>query len=71
MIEKLFKNKGIKNLLLKQFNQLVKDENIKTVVIKISDTGEMIPEFYNKKMVAVDEETYKAIMNKLKSITNE
>ena len=68
MLDKLIKNKGIQKILLSQFNEIIKTEGIKTIVIKIGETGELIPELYTKEMICIDKETYSAIMEKLKSI---
>ncbi len=68
MLDKLIKNKGIQKILLSQFNDIIKTEGIKTIVIKVGETGEIIPELYTKEMICIDKETYTAIMEKLKTV---
>lgn len=68
MLDKLIKNKGIQKILLSQFNEIIKTEGIKTIVIKVGEAGEIVPEMYTKDMICIDKETYAAIMEKLKTI---
>lgn len=67
MLDKLLKNKSLKNAFMLQFKKIIESENLKTIVITIDEGGEIKPILYKEEMKVITVDEYNKLINAIKS----
>lgn len=67
MLDKLLKNKVIKNAFMNQFKSIVKDEGLKYILITVKENGEIEPTLYKDEIKVLSITEYNNLINALKS----
>jgi hypothetical protein len=63
----ILKNKIIQNVFLGQFKKIIKEENMKCIVIRMDEKGEMQTEVFSDEVEVMLKSDYDKLINSLKS----
>lgn len=63
----ILKNKMIQNVFLGQFKKIIKDQDLKCILIKVNESGEMDTETFTEDVKVLTISDYNNLMNSLKS----
>jgi hypothetical protein len=66
--DSLLKNPMIKTVFMKQFKNIVKEHNLKAIVIEPGEDGELEPQLYTEPIKVMKLSEYNQLMESLKSI---
>jgi hypothetical protein len=67
MLDKLLKNKSIRSAFLNQFKTIIKEQDLKAIVININDDGELVPTLHKDEIKVLTVTEYNNLINSLKS----
>lgn len=67
MLSKLFQNKAIRNVFMNQFKDIIKEHNLKAIVIHIKEDGEYSPELFKEEIKVLPLSEYNNLINAIKS----
>lgn len=67
MLDKLFQNKSMQNILLGQFKKVVIEEGYKGILIKTNESGEFTVEYFKEDIKVLNTETYNKMVEAIKS----
>ena len=68
MIDKILKSKSMQNMMLGQFKKVIKEENIKAVVITVDEKENASVEYFKEEIKIIPITQWKEIQKQLQEI---